>query len=190
MYRDYGWNEEKRRQLLMDVATFISKLEIKTINVIIDKEKIKTDDYSVLKNALTYNVQRIENDSNGKWNYIVITDEGRLPPMRKTAREIRAYNPIQSHFGGFHNVPIKGMIEDIMSKESNESFFIQICDFISFFTDLYYRTVEKNEPMPKRVKRVVDEEFVKDIMTLFKNGGILNLKASSSNHFGLVVYPK
>lgn len=190
MYRDYGWNEEERRQLLMDVATFISKLEIKTINVIIDKEKIKTNDYSVLKNALTYNVQRIENDSNGKWNYIIITDEGRLSPMRKTAREIRAYNPIQSHFGGFHNVPIKGLIEDIMSKESNESYFIQICDFISFFTDLYYRIEEKNEPMPKRVKKVVDEEFVRDIMTVFKDGGILNLKASSSNHFGLVVYPK
>lgn len=190
MYRDYGWNEEERRQLLMDVATFISKLEIKTINVIIDKEKIKTNDYSVLKNALTYNVQRIENDSNGKWNYIIITDEGHLSPMRKTAREIRAYNPIQSHFGGFHNVPIKGLIEDIMSKESNESYFIQICDFISFFTDLYYRIEEKNEPMPKRVKKVVDEEFVRDIMTVFKDGGILNLKASSSNHFGLVVYPK
>ena len=59
------------------------------INVMIDKRKIKRFDYKVLENALTYNIQRIENDRNGKWNYIIITDKGRISPMRKTARGIR-----------------------------------------------------------------------------------------------------
>ena len=172
MYRPYGWSDEQRRQLLIDLTMCISNLEIKAVNVIIDKESIKTPDYPVLKNALTYNIQRIENDSAGKWHYIIITDEGRLAPMRKTAREIRAYNPIHSHFGGYQNVPIKGLIEDIMSKESTESYFIQICDFISFFTDLYYRVVDKNEQLPRRVERIVDERFIKRIMATFRKGGI------------------
>ena len=190
MYRHYGWSDEQRRQLLMDLTKRIAGLEIKVINVIIDKENIKTQDYQVLKNALTYNIQRIENDSAGKWHYLIITDEGRLAPMRRTAREIRAYNPIQSHFGGFQNVPIKGLIEDIMSKESTESYFIQICDYISFFTDLYYRVVDKNEPLPKRVERIVDESFIRRTMETFREGGILNLKASNTHPFGYVIYPK
>lgn len=190
MYRKYGWGDEQRRQLLIDLTKHISSLDIKAINVIIDKENIKVADYQVLKNALTYNIQRIENDSAGKWNYLIITDEGRLAPMRKTAREIRAYNPIQSHYGGYQNVPIKGLVEDIMSKESTESYFIQICDFISFFTDLYYRVVDKKEQLPKRVERIVDESFIRRVMATFRDGGILNLKASSAHPFGFVIYPK
>ena len=190
MYRPYGWSDDQRRQLLIDLTKHISSLEIKVVNVIIDKERIITTDYQVLKNALTYNIQRIENDSAGKWHYLIITDEGRLAPMRKTARELRAYNPIQSHFGGYQNVPIKGLVEDIMSKESTESYFIQICDFISFFTDLYYRVSDKKERLPKRIERIVDEDFIKRVMATFREGGILNLKASSTHPYGCVIYPK
>lgn len=189
-YRKYDWSVDQRRELIIDITQFISDLSIKAINVIIDKEKIKTDDYNVLKNALKYNIQRIENDANGEWNYLIITDEGRLAPMRRTAREIKAYNPIQSHYGGFHNAPIQGMIEDIMSKESKESYFIQLCDFISFFVDLYYRVFEKNESIPRRVARIVDESFLEDILKSFKDNGTLNLKASNSHPFGFVIYPK
>lgn len=131
MYRSYGWNNDQRKQLLIDITKLISSLDIRVINVIIDKERIKNTDYPVLKNALLYNIQRIENDSAGKWHYLIITDEGRLAPMRKTAGEIRAFNPFQSHYGGYQNSPIKGLIEDIMAKESTESYFIQICDFSS-----------------------------------------------------------
>lgn len=44
-------------------------------------------------------------------------DEGRIAPMRKTARAIRSYNPIQSKYSyGFMNQPITNMIEDILEK--------------------------------------------------------------------------
>lgn len=190
LYRKYNWRDDQRCELLIDITEFISSLNIKVINVIIDKERIKTNDYNVLKNALTYNIQRVENDANSEWNYLIITDEGRLAPMRRTAREIRAYNPIQSHYGGFHNAPIQGIIEDIMSKESKESYFIQICDFISFFVDLHYRVFEKKESVPRRVARIVDEIFIEKVLKTFKDSGILNLKASNSHPFGFVVYPK
>ena len=36
--------------------------------------------------------------------------------MRKTARAIRAFNPIHSQFGGYVNKPIRYLIEDIMEK--------------------------------------------------------------------------
>ncbi|MDO5131657.1 MAG: DUF3800 domain-containing protein [Eubacteriales bacterium] len=189
LYRPYGWTLEQRREILTKFAVVISRLDIKVINVIIDKNNIKTSEYAVLENALTYNIQRIENDSDGKWKYIIITDEGRIAPMRKTARKLRAYNPVSSHFGGMTNIPIKGLVEDILEKNSEESYFIQICDYISCFVSLYYKYVMKDAELPKRIAQVIDKEFISRVLATFKSGGILNEKASSAK-YGLVIYPR
>ena len=188
-YRKYGWTLEERKEIIKEFVIAISKLKIKTVNVIIDKNNIRNNNYSVLENALTYNIQRIENDSKGLWNYIIISDPGRIGPMRQTARRIRAFNPVQSHFGGVNNQPIKGLIEDIMEKDSSESYFIQLSDFISCFVYLYYRYVLRNVMLPSRIGNVIDTQFVCWTMDCFEKGGILNTKASS-NKYGLVVYPK
>ena len=122
---------------------------------------------------------------------MIITDEGRIAPMRKTARAIRAFNPIQSKYSyGFLNQPITNMIEDIMEKNSSESYFIQICDFVSFFIHLYFEVEYRQEALPKRVANVIDDTFVKRVMVTLKNSGRLNLKANESNQYGLVIYPK
>lgn len=188
-YRAHGWTKEQKIEILKKYTIEISKLDISVVNVIIDKTKVKNSEYSVLENALTYNIQRIENDSNGDWNFIIITDKGRISPMRKTARAIRAYNPIQSQFGGYINKPIKYLIEDIMEKDSRESYFIQICDFISFFVHLYYKTRYQKENLPNRVGNLIDNDFVGSVMATFNAGNILNTKASSAK-YGLVIYPK
>lgn len=189
-YREHGWNEEQRREIIKEFTKCIANLKIKIVNVIIDKTKITDSDYPVLENALTYNIQRIENDSSGEWNYLIISDKGREAPMRKTARSIRAYNPVQSHYGGYQNQPIKGMIEDILEKDSTESYFIQICDFVSFFTDLYYRAIDKNEALPNRVGRVTDRIFIQRVMATLAKGDVLNRKASTHHEYGFVIYPR
>lgn len=188
-YRDHGWTDEQRREIIIAFTKCIADLKIKIVNVIIDKTRIIDSDYPVLEKALTYNIQRIENDSNGDWKYLIISDKGREAPMRKTARAIRAYNPVPC-FGGYQNHPIKGMIEDILEKDSTESYFIQVCDFVSYFADLYYRAVDKNETLPNRVSRVVDQIFINRMMLTLEKGDVLNLKASSNHKYGFVVYPK
>lgn len=188
-YRDYNWSKEQRIEILKKFTLMISGLHISVVNTIIDKTLIDIPDYPILEKALTYNIQRVENDSKGSWNFLLITDKGRIAPMRKTARTIRAYNPIQSQFGGFINKPIKNMIEDVMEKDSKESYFIQICDFISYFVHLYYLTTYRQEALPNRVAHLIDAEFVGRVMATFQSGGILNEKASSRK-FGLVIYPR
>ncbi len=188
-YRSYNWTNEDKIEILKKYTLMIASLDISVINVIIDKSKIKRSDYNVLEKALTYNIQRIENDSNGTWNFIIITDRGRIAPMRKTARAIRAYNPIQSQFGGYINKPIKNMIEDVLDKDSKESHFIQICDFISYFAHLYYKTRYENEPLPNRVAKLINKDFVGSVMATLKENGVLNLKASSEK-YGFVISPK
>ena len=188
-YRAYGWSDEQKVEILKKFTLMIASLEISVVNVIIDKSKIHNTDYHVLENALTYNIQRIENDSNGNWNFIIITDQGRIAPMRKTARAIRAYNPIQSQFGGYINKPIKNLIEDVLEKDSKESHFIQICDFISYFVHLYYKINYEQKELPNRVGKLIDKDFIGRVMVTFKANDILNLKASSEK-YGLVIYPK
>lgn len=189
LYRPYGWTLLQRKEILIAFTKAISSLNIRAVNVIIDKNNINVDDYDILENALKYNIQRIENDSSGQWKYLIITDQGRIIPMRKTARKIRVYNPVQSHFGGTFNQPIRGLIEDILEKDSKESYFIQACDFISSIVQLYYKYVMKNEDLPKRIGQVIDKEFIARAMATFEAGGILNTQASSYK-YGLVIYPR
>lgn len=190
-YRKYGWTTEEKQELIRKYTLCIASMDISIINVIIDKTAISSPDYDVLQKALTYNIQRIDNDSNGQWNYLIITDKGRIAPMRKTARAIRTFNPIQSKYSlSYKNEPIKGLIEDILEKDSEESFFIQTCDFVSYFVHLYFKTVYQKQPLPNRVSRVVDTKFIKRVLVTLKEAGRLNLKANSSNPYGLVIYPK
>jgi len=190
-YRKYGWSKEEKIEILKLFTLGICQLDLTCINVVIDKNKIKNSEYAILENALKYNIQRIDNDSNGDWNYIIITDKGRIAPMRKTARAIRAYNPIQSKYSyTFKNQPISGLIEDIMEKDSKESYFIQICDFISYFVHLYYKSYISNEKLPNRVSNLIDKKFIGSVMATLKKANIFNLKANKSNFYGLVIYPK
>lgn len=190
-YRDYGWNQEQKQEILKAYTLAICEMDLSIINVIIDKTRISSSQYNVLEKALTYNIQRIDNDSAGNWNYLIITDSGRIAPMRKTARAIRAYNPIQSKYSfEFNNQPIKGLIEDIMEKDSRQSHFIQIADFISYFVNLYFKSQCKRESLPNRVQNVIDEKFVRSVMATLRKADKLNLKANSKNNYGLVIYPK
>lgn len=77
-----------------------------------------------------------------------------------------------------------------MEKNSSESYFIQICDFVSFFIHLYFEVEYRQAALPKRVANVIDDTFVKRVMVTLKNSGRLNLKANESNQYGLVIYPK
>lgn len=190
-YRKYGWSKEEKIEILKEFTLAIAKLDLSCINVIIDKNKVKKQDYAILENALKYNIQRIDNDSNGEWNYIIITDKGRISPMRKTARAIRTYNPIQSKYSHtFKNQPISGLIEDIMEKDSKESYFIQICDFISYFVHLYYKCCVKKNELPNRVANLIDKKFIGSVMATLKKSNTLNLNANKANSYGLVIYPK
>lgn len=185
-YRQYQWSNEQRKQILSAYAQIIASLNIKCVNVIIDKNRVKVKDYPILKNALTYNIQRIENDSD--WKYIIISDKGRIEVMKRTARAIRNFNPISSHFSSYYNAPIKNLIEDILEKDSNDSYFIQISDFISYVINLYYKYVYLEKELPNRIKSWLTIDNIKKLVDILSP--IYNTKASNSNKYGLVIYPK
>lgn len=188
-YRFNNWAPEQRREIVFYIAKFIAWLDVSIVNVIIDKTKIRHSDYEVLRHALTYNIQRIENSSGGNWNYLGITDPGRTASMKKTARLIRAYNPIPSFDGGVHNQPIKYMIEDILEKDSKDSCFIQISDFVSYFVHQYYKVHYLQKEITGRPAIVISPQTVDAVIEILRCGNVLNTKASKEEH-GFVIYPK
>lgn len=184
----------QRKEILTLFLNLIASLNIKFINVAIDKTKIKRGDYNVLENALTYNIQRIENDmtsselSPGK--FMIITDEGRLSKMRYQARKIQRVNFIPSKINPFpYRKEIENLIEDPLPKKSSESYFIQLSDIVATIV-YYYVCNNLMNPKIKWANRVLgvlnygDELSLLDIIE--KN---LNLKASHQK-YGIVYYPK
>lgn len=91
-----------RRKVLFEYCQFIASLDVRAIIVVIDKTKIRRPNYQVLKNALTYNVQRIENDLallGEAAKFMIISDEGRTGAMRNVTRKLQRINYIPSKFG-------------------------------------------------------------------------------------------
>lgn len=182
-YRKYGWTFAEKREIIKRYTIAVSSLELKCINVIIDKTKVKQETYPVLENALTYSIQRIENDSNKQWKYVIVSDKGRVGAMNRAARKIRSFNPIPSMFGeDYRNQPIKNMVEDILEKDSQESYFIQICDFISYFAHLYFTIHDREKSLPNRVLNVIDAQFVGSVFATLKESCISKIKTPPTTH--------
>jgi hypothetical protein len=74
-------------------------------------------------------------DSHG----ILICDQGNELSYTRLVRRMAVYNPIPSKVGiwletgqEWQNVPIDRIVEDPIFKQSDQSFFIQLCDFSAF----------------------------------------------------------
>jgi len=191
-FRQLNLSDDTRIQIISLFCEFLSQLDLKIINVVINKQSIKTDRYNVLDRALTYSVQRIENDLkriDPTRRFLIITDEGRAGKMRKTTRKIQRINFIPSKFGQYaYRQEIKMLIEDPLPKSSKESYFIQISDLVAFIIYLYAITKLRVGKFHNRLPKQINSGKVLEWLQLLKN--ILNLEASSEDEFGVVIYPK
>ncbi|MBQ3350803.1 MAG: DUF3800 domain-containing protein [Thermoguttaceae bacterium] len=192
---EYGerWKLDIRQKIFEDFINLFCKINIKLINVVIDKRVIINKDYPILENALTYSIQRIENDSKRllpNWKYIIFTDGGRIDSMKKIARKVRAINFIPSNSFGSNNNPVSNLVEDIIEKDSKESYFIQVSDIISYLVSNYVNVFIKNESFTGRAKRFFqDKDRILEYMNMLKDSDKFNTFASSRNTYGLVIYP-
>lgn len=188
------YDHEVRRAIIFEYCNFLGSLtDVRVVTVAIDKTKIKRPKYNVLKNALTYNVQRIENDLTllgASAKFIIITDDGRTAAMRNITRQIQRINYIPSKFGPqSYRKEIKTLIEDPLPKSSDQSYFIQLVDLVAFVVSLYIRNQRNpSTPWGKRLLQVLQPGDELTLLHALKP--VLNTKATRANEFGVVVYPK
>lgn len=191
-YRNLGFSTSDRIGIITRFCEFIGSLDVRIINILINKTVIKKPTYDVMNTSLTYSIQRIENDIDPKNNpdmrFMIITDEGRVGKMRKTTRAIQRINYIPSRFGTAPlRKEIESLIEDPLPKDSKESYFIQMADLVAYLVYLYGMKHTKAGDFPNRLKKLVDDKQLREWLELLKPS--FNLKAAPSNEFGVKIHP-
>ncbi len=192
-YRKLGISEEDRVEIVGKFCEFVPNLNLKFVNVAIVKPPIYKNDYKVLETAFTYSIQRIENDldpmKNPTHRFLIITDEGRVGAMTRTARKIQRYNYIPSKFDfTCYRSEIRSLIEDPLPKNSRESYFIQLCDLVAFIVYLYVLRKRNVGKFHNRMPGAVNQELVGEWLEKLRPR--LNLEASPGDDFGVADYPK
>ena len=189
------YNASTRKQIYFLFLDLISILDLKIINVVIDKTRITSPTYNVLEKGFKYSIQRIENDLSRidpASKFMIFCDKGRIGKMRRTARKIQRINFIPSihNPGTSYRKEIERLIEDPIEKDSKESFFIQLADAVACTTYLYSmrQLMDPPKDWPRRVKSVLT--YGDEITAMETLKPVLNTKASSSNLFGVVKYPR
>lgn len=192
-YHHLRFSDATRINILDYSFYFMSTLNIKFTNVAILKKRIISPAYKILDTAVTYSIQRLENtiasQSPGE-KYLIITDEGRVEKMRATARRIQRINYIPNDSGfGSYNQEIRGLIEDPLPKKSDQSYFIQLCDMMSYSVSLYLRMKYNLGHLPGKLHTQVDLNKVEDWLNM--STPVLNLNATRTDKygFGIVGYP-
>jgi len=180
-YRNLGIAKSDKLELISSVCELIGSLDVRIINILINKPVIKSPDYDVLNTALKYSVQRVENDFDPKNNpdirFMITTDEGRVGKMRNTTRAIQRINYIPSQYGtGLIRKEIQSLIEDPLPKDSKESYFKQLADLVAYIIYLYGIRKLRIGEFPNRLKTYLTDEQLKRWLNLLKPS--FNLEAA------------
>jgi Protein of unknown function (DUF3800) len=104
---------------------------------------------------------------------IIISDDSNEKFIRNLLRKMRVFNPTPSRFGSSYNAKITRVIEDVIHRKSNLSYFIQTVDVIAF--SLY------NKEFPKGSLKKYSMNNIFDMLD-----PILLKQASSSDSMGIV----
>jgi len=192
-YRLIGLSEPDRIQVMDLFADLIGSLELKIINVVVVKPRLPPNTAGVLDTALKFSVQRIENHldptRNPQARFMVITDPGRVGAMRRTTRRIQRINYIPSRYeAGPYRREITALIEDPIQKDSTESYFIQLADFVSFVIYLYAHFETGVGKTHGRMPMGIDQTKVLRWMDQMRPS--LNTRAAGDDEYGVKIYPR
>jgi len=116
------------------------------------------------------------------WNShgILVCDKGNELAYTQLVRRMGVYNPIPSAYNpswntgaSWRNVPIDRIVEDPFFKPSDQSFFIQLCDFSA------YALLRRENPLESKSKYGLDKSF--EILT-----SILVREANRRDPYGII----
>jgi hypothetical protein len=177
-----GLTKYDRLAILRNTLDELAKMpDISITNIVVDKID-KPADYDVLQKAWGVLFQRFENTlfyGNFPGNFrddfgMVLSDATAGQKLTQMVRRMAVYNPIPSSYGqGSRNIPIKKIIEDPHFKDSRSSLPVQMADVCAYFLHQKYAP-------NGYIKRKAAQNYFDRLQP------VLNLKASTSNAFGIV----
>lgn len=171
-----------RLRLLRDVLDFQAQLQdINIINVIVNKSGKTAVD--IIDMAWTTLIQRFHNTisyrnfpgpQNPQDYGIIIADQTDEKKLRTTLRRMRRYNPVPSKIeSGTRDILIDTIVEDVVHRDSQHSYFIQLADVNVYFLMQKYKACSYIK------KKGANNYFDRLDQVLCK-------KASATNKWGIV----
>jgi hypothetical protein len=126
----------------------------KIINVCLTKADHKGHDVQLV--AWNRLIQRFDTylKKGVKDKGIIISDDTDGKKVMHLLRKMRIYNPVPSHYGSPYNAPTDSIIEDILQRSSNHSYFIQTADVIAHL--LYRKEYPKGSLKKYGLERLFD----------------------------------
>ena len=164
--RDLGMSRHERLSLYGTCLDFVaSSLPAKTFAIAIAKHRINNRSMDPRRIAWRYLLQRLDKfcESQSTQEHIMLfPDEGHGLVVRKTMREIRRFNQIRSSFGDTINIPAKSFIEDPVSKNSADSYFSQVADWMAYVAHRC-EGVDPNTRVPGNYWRRLQQVLLEDV---------------------------
>ena len=146
-----------RIQILKDYCQHIPIIfdNAKIINVCLDKSKYKFPE-QIQQLAWKRLIQEYDNFLKGDVNDkgIIISDDTDGHKIIRQLRKMRVYNPTSSDSGNINNIPVSNIIEDLLQRNSNQSYFIQTVDIIAHL--LYRREAPKGSLKKYGIERLFE----------------------------------
>lgn len=131
----------ERRVIFEQCIDFIATLPIQIINICLPLQKFGGRSNEAhfqavdrLFNRIQTNITRLQPPSHA----VIIFDKGKEQQITKLSRRLSAFNYIPSQFGAWlggakaKNILTDRIIEDPVFRESHDSYFLQLIDFVAF----------------------------------------------------------
>jgi hypothetical protein len=151
-FRDLELSEHARYSIYRGMLRLQAKLDLKAFGIVIRKEQLFPD-RDPHDTAWDFLLQRLERLSTKQQTQVfLIHDEGNALEVRSLARRARRAGIAGSAFGaGFVKVPFRGLVDDTVSRNSQQSLFLQLADLSA------YAAFRRIYPPPARPVHVVPE---------------------------------
>lgn len=158
--RPLGLSESARFAIYRGFLRLQAKLELRAFAIVINKEKLASD-RDPHQTAWDFLLQRLERLSTRQdTQTLLIHDEGDALAVRTLARLSRRAGIAGSTFGsGFLKRPFRGLIDDPVSRDSQQSYFLQLADLNA------YAAFRRIFPPPARAVQIVPETMWDELGT-------------------------
>lgn len=150
-FRKLGLSESARFAIYRQTMRVHAKLGFRTFAILVNKANHPNRTADDL--AWEYMLQRLERFSTkGNELVLLVHDEGNALAIRKLARKARRAGTAGSMLGtGVLNVPFSGLLDDPVSRDSRQSYFLQLADLSA------YAAFRRHYPPPRRPVQIVPE---------------------------------
>jgi hypothetical protein len=182
-------SERERHEIYRAMMRVQAELELQTFAIVINKQELvdRGRDENAREFAWEFLLQRLERQTTTTHTPAILNhDEGEGAVVRKLARKARRIGSAGSAFGTGHlDRPARLLIDDPVSRDSSQSYFIQLADLSA------YAAFRRIHPPPQRLVPIVPQNMWEELgSATYTEANYLARLDHPSDPPGIVSWPR